>query len=177
MAYKKSEPENDKAGAVPSSLADLGTRINAIVDLFKFKRDAAEVGGVSVEQLNRYGRGENVPPFDVLAKLAASKRINLNWLATGEGAMYGASSEIAQAVDEDLMSRISDGISRVYKEENARLNAADHGMLTARTLNKLLSIYDDPAERKIGLKAVLEEVRGELRATPTADAASSKRLA
>lgn len=39
--------------------------------------------GVSVDALARYIRGENVPPFDVMARLSAASKRSLDWLATG----------------------------------------------------------------------------------------------
>lgn len=176
MRYDKSELENEKMGAVPSSALELGTRINAVVEMYDRKMDAAEACGVSVEQLKRYVRGRSVPPFDVLARLAVPKRINLNWLATGDGEMR-ISPAPSNYVDIDLFGRIADGVARIYKDEGARMGANDHGKTTARIFNKLIDAYSDPAERIVGLKLALEELRRDLRAEPDAGATSSKRSA
>lgn len=39
---------------------------------------------VSVDSLARYIREENMPPFDVAARLCAAAGVSLAWLATGE---------------------------------------------------------------------------------------------
>ena len=39
--------------------------------------------GVSVDALARYIRGENVPPFDVAARLCMAAGRSMEWLATG----------------------------------------------------------------------------------------------
>jgi transcriptional regulator with XRE-family HTH domain len=144
--------------------------------------DAAEVAGVTVEQLKRYVRDQSVPPFDVLARLAGPKGVNLNWLADGKGPMFEAaaatrSMPYRDAWEEELVGRISDGIARVYKEEGAKLAPVDQGRLIARIAGKLTTTYDDQAERLIGLKLALEEVRADLRKAPLAEAPSSKRSA
>jgi len=164
-------------GAVPSSLVELGTRINAIVLLYQFKRDAAEACGVSVEQLKRYVRGISAPPFDVLARLAAGKSINLNWLATGEGGMYGHGAIGGATVDEELVGRVADGIINVYKEEGAHLPPIEQGRLTGRIINKLVSVYEEPRDRRVGLKLALEELRSDLRKAAQGNTTSGKRQA
>ncbi|MBK8157948.1 MAG: helix-turn-helix domain-containing protein [Rhodospirillaceae bacterium] len=176
MVYKKSELNEVGDGAVPSSDVELGTRINAVIDLYGRKKDAADAAGVSAEQLKRYVRGLSAAPFDVLSRLAAPKRINLNWLATGQGEMRLAPLP-STYVDIDLFGKITDGVATVYREENARMGANDHGKTSARIFNKLIDAYTDPGERIVGLKLALEELRRDLRSTPAADAPSSKRSA
>ena len=48
---------------------------------------------VSVGSLQRYINEENMPPFDVAARLCLAAGVRLEWLATGEGPML--TSEIA----------------------------------------------------------------------------------
>lgn len=173
MGYEKSELDGGADGAVPTSDAELGTRINAVIDLYALKKDAADAAGVSAEQLKRYVRGLSAAPFDVLSRLAAPKRINLNWLATGVGEMR-LSPLPSTYVDIDLFGKIADGVAAVYREENARMGPSDHGRTAARIFNKLIDAYTDPGERIVGLKLALEEVRASLR---TGQLDHDKRLA
>src|SRR5881296_2265137 len=69
----------------PSSLAELGRRIEAVVDRFKTRKAAAEHAGITPEQLARYIRGENQAGFLTLARMAMAAGVSLEWLATGEG--------------------------------------------------------------------------------------------
>lgn len=177
IGYENSELQGSWGAPVQSFPAELGTRLGQVVALFRYKKDAADVCGVTAEQLKRYLRGKNAAPFEVLAKLAAAKNINLNWLATGQGDMFGPAPTRPDAVDEELLGRISDGISKVYKDENARLAPIDQGRLAGQILNKLVAAYDDPAERTVGLKLALEGLRAELRRSPAAGADSDKRSA
>jgi hypothetical protein len=123
--------------------------------------------------------------------------VSLDWLATGEGEMcpvppthheimearhaqVAASGQAADGrpaaadnkavgtLDEELMDRVVDGITRVYKEENVRLPPVDLGRLTARFQADLVEAYDDPDERWVGLKLLLRNLRTDLRADPAA---------
>lgn len=40
-----------------------------------------------MDSLQRYLRGENMPPFDVVARLCIAAGARMEWLATGEGPM------------------------------------------------------------------------------------------
>jgi phage repressor protein C with HTH and peptisase S24 domain len=65
---------------------DFSDRLRALVELFDSRVEAAAVAGVTSEQLGRYLSGDTKKvPFEVLSKLAAAKRVSLDWLATGEG--------------------------------------------------------------------------------------------
>jgi hypothetical protein len=157
------------------------------LDLFDSRNNAALVSGKSVDMLIAYAKGRSRPPFDVMAKLALAKGVSLEWLATGEGEMRpgttqaqepppAASSPLA-TLDDELMAKIVDGISKVYKECGARIAPADLGRLAARTYSDLAAAYDDPDDRKVGLKAILAQLQRELRSTPAATTTETKRLA
>lgn len=73
--------------SVPSSLAELGTRISAVADLYQSRKSAADAAGISTDQLARYMRGENAPSVMAVVGLAAGKSISLDWLVTGKGQM------------------------------------------------------------------------------------------
>ena len=65
----------------------LGPRLAMVVRLYKSRKYAAEVAGISVDQLSAYERESNEPRFSVLARLASNVGVSLDWLATGKGEM------------------------------------------------------------------------------------------
>ncbi|QMV62818.1 helix-turn-helix transcriptional regulator [Pseudomonas berkeleyensis] len=89
MSYEESEPNKEDANSVPFPRAGIGTRIEAIADLFDSRKQAASTAGVAVSTLQRWLAEEGMPAFDSLARLAMAKGASLDWIATGEGDMYG----------------------------------------------------------------------------------------
>jgi len=63
----------------------LGQRIGVAVGRFPQKKDAADVVGVSVEQLNKWVSGHVKVPADALQALAAAADLDFSWLVTGTG--------------------------------------------------------------------------------------------
>ena len=78
----------------------LGRRIAAIIEMYKTRKLAGEISGVTVEQLGRYEREETKAPFKVLARLAVEKNVSLNWLATGDGNMFAENPIVARVLDQ-----------------------------------------------------------------------------
>ena len=84
--------------------------------------------------------------------------------ASGRGALYlHPAMKIRLELDEELNACIVDGISGLYKDEGVDLPAMDLGRLTARLYADLTNAIEDPAERRIGLKLGLEQLRRDLR--------------
>lgn len=83
------ESEQNEPGVkrVPIQSSGIGTRISAVADLYGDRKSAAAAGGISTDQLARYMRGDNQPPFIVMAKMAAQVGVSLEWIATGQGPM------------------------------------------------------------------------------------------
>lgn len=52
-----------------------------LLESFDSRQEAADVAGVSPQQLARYLRGGNVPPYDVVVRLCNAKGYSLDWLA------------------------------------------------------------------------------------------------
>lgn len=134
------------------------------------------------ETLSKYERGVVQPGADVLGRIRAVTGADMNWLLTGKGEAISATDSAAAIaktpaapLDEELMGRLVDGILTVYKEEGVRLPPVDLGRLVARFQTDLVAAYDDPDERRIGLKMVLQKLRSDLRAHPSDD--QGKRLA
>ncbi len=83
----KMERDFQTLSSVPPYINEVGKRLSSVISLYKSKKDAANVSGVSAEQLGRYVKGQSSPPFEVLARLASEKNISLDWLASGGGPM------------------------------------------------------------------------------------------
>jgi len=148
----------------------------------------AERLGVDKNSVGRYERDERQPDADYLRRIHLEFVVSVDWLLTGEGDMHPTEGTLAQqsqavaapgeiGLDEELMGRLVDGILKVYKEEGVRLPPIDLGRLVARFQADLVAAYDDPDERKVGLKLALQQLRRDLRAHPAADQSNSKRLA
>lgn len=51
------------------------------------QREFAKDLGISHQLIANYEAGKHLPSFEVIQILTAKERVNLNWLATGEGTM------------------------------------------------------------------------------------------
>ncbi|MEI6987032.1 MAG: helix-turn-helix domain-containing protein [Rhodospirillaceae bacterium] len=168
--------EAGKLDAGRSSCAlNLGARIASLVGLFGTKKAASAVAGVRVEQLTRYEKDENVPAFDVLARLAAPHGVDLNWLATGQGPMRvqqpaeidqvyddqrsrrrrGFSESPASAAesvpatplfDHHLLGLLNEALRRLHNEEGSCIDDRAFGALLAEKYEEIVSAGDDPAD-------------------------------
>ncbi len=184
MGYDSIDPGSSIDPVDLTYAEQLRSRVEALIDLFSSRTEAARVAEKNPDMITGYIRGRNKPPFDVLARLALAQGVSLDWVATGKGEMRPGSAAApapppssAVAIDEDLMAKIVDGISRTYKDEGARIAPSDLGRLAARIHTDLAIAYDDPDERKVGLKAILAQLQRELRTTPTPQTTETKRRA
>lgn len=71
----------------PGSLAEVGRRLETVLDRLGGRQKASSIAGRSTDQLWKYTRGKSEPPFLPLARLCAAALVRLEWLATGEGDM------------------------------------------------------------------------------------------
>ncbi len=63
-------------------------RLRIVADALGTRREAAEIGGVSLDAIIRYLRGENQPGFLIISRLCEAAGISMHWLATGRGDMH-----------------------------------------------------------------------------------------
>jgi transcriptional regulator with XRE-family HTH domain len=126
---------------------------------------------VSPRTYQGYEQGRSAPKMASMAILA-ELGFNLGWLAIGEGLMHTEDTPPPrhtdaglEPIDEELMGRIVDGISKVYKEEGVRIPPVDLGRLAQRLANQLAETYEDPEDRPVGLKLLLTGLRKDLAAT------------
>ncbi|SDR16055.1 S24 family peptidase [Pseudovibrio sp. Tun.PSC04-5.I4] len=71
----------------PTFRIELGRRIEEIVGKYQTKSEAAEIAGVSVEQLNKWISGKVKVPVEGVHSLAAGMDIDLSWVFTGVQAL------------------------------------------------------------------------------------------
>lgn len=62
-------------------------RLRMIADALGTRREAAEIGGVSLDAVIRYLRGENQPGFLIISRMCEAAGYSMHWLATGKGPM------------------------------------------------------------------------------------------
>lgn len=131
--------------------------------------------GVHPQTVGKYERGLVVPGGDILARFR-SLGISVDWLLTGEGEMLldrapTTALPAVAALDGDLVGLIVEGISAAYKDAGAALPPRDLGRLAARLHADILAAVegdDDPGARRAVLRALLAQLRRDLR---SADAA------
>ncbi len=164
------------------SLAD---RIRICAHLVGSGDELARKAGLARRTLENYLNGRE-PQASRLLAIAKAAGVSLDWLVGGDGEMSPpqpaqSSSEMvasqpAQPLDEELMGRITDAISRLYKDERVSLAPIDLGRLAARKYGEVVAATDDPAERLAMLKLITVQLRTELHAA-AAEPGTGKRSA
>ena len=130
----------------------------------------------------------SVPGADKAAIMAEKLNVTLDWLIAGRGAMRPGESDpmavapavqeppgISEAVDEELMALLVDGIMAVYKDVNVGLPPRDLGRLAERMRGDLVESYTDPDERRVAVKGMLRQLRRSLQEAPV-DAGGKRRV-
>lgn len=164
-----------------SDLTDLDTNRKAFVDRLKAAkgdesaRALAKRTGVSISAMNQYLAGKNEPTRPVLIAIAVATSVSVDWLATGNGPMSAredtALLPVANApvrpntsgIDEALMGRLIDGISKVYKELGQAIAPVNLGQLAARLHNDIIAVAETPEDFPGAVKMRLAQLRRELR--------------
>ena len=132
--------------------------------------------------------GGSKPTVDNLVAIADAAGVTLDWLAKGQGFMRPEQAEPmavapavqeppirSEAVDEELMGLLVDGIMAVYKDVNVGLPPRDLGRLAERMRGDLVESYTDPDERRVAVKGMLRQLRRSLQEAPV-DAGSKRRV-
>jgi phage repressor protein C with HTH and peptisase S24 domain len=101
MAYEESEQDSPSELAVPFAIEGMGTRISALADLYPSRKQAAQAAGVALSSLQRWIAEEGMPAIDSVARLAYSRGVSLDWIATGSGSMYRNAAETARDEADD----------------------------------------------------------------------------
>lgn len=182
-------PASPETSRIPgTSGAELASRIAVVIALCPSKAKAAEIASVSHDQLGRYAKGRAIPPFDVLIRLSAYTKVDLNWLATGKGAMLiGAtssesgpqppriSSSPAITTDHRLIGRLTEKIMLVYKEMGIGIALHQAAERAAQEHDRIVTEVADPDDRLIQIGMVMSTLRQELEAKAAAPSSSKQR--
>jgi len=100
------------------------SRISAAIDALGTRKNAANLLGVSVDSLSRYMRGDNTPPFDVMARLCAAANLSLDWLAIGQESHGSAPPNRSGQLNPEHMTLAIQAVEDVLATHKTMLQAA-----------------------------------------------------
>ncbi len=112
-------------------------------------------------------RGVSFPPPEMLVRISALLGASLDWLIAGREAPSGSPTN-GSGLDEALLSRICEGIAVLAGEEGVQLPPGEQARLASRLYSDLVHTFDGGEERRIGLMALLRQVRREVGQGPHA---------
>ncbi len=150
-------------GRPPKVKTPLGHRLLQIRGGEK-RADFCRDVGISERTFGDYERGDSLPDAETLNKLAKYRNINLNWLITGEGEMFGSSDlrkKFAKEfnLDEQKIAHLTDDevIERCLRGEEAKFTQSPifvqaRPALATKTTNKI-----DPTLFETIAKKIFEE--------------------
>lgn len=170
MSYGDKEGGEQVGCQHPTSAHQVGCRLNTVIGLFKSKKEAADTLEISTDQLARYIKGQVSPPLSVLIRLSAAKGISLDWLASGQGEMFGSVPLVTTAltaIDQELNARVVEAVSTVYKECGGRISPRDLGRVSAEIYNDIAQAGLSSWDEKMGaLGLAAAQLRRRLLAPP-----------
>lgn len=120
MSAAKNLRDDDHA-----ALEALRERIRELVARFPTRARAAQVAGISPQQLHNLVSGRNKPSLLPMARLTAAAGESMDWLVRG-------SRSPPTAVDQELLGWVIDDLARVYREEGIEPAAGELGQVAAR---------------------------------------------
>ena len=111
-------------GAAPIIRHQIGSRLAEVVRLFKFKKDAAKAGGITVEQMNSYFSGTSKVPLEVAFGICRSMNVSMDWLVSGDGPMLLSDRKpgIDPGIDEEKWQWASEVLIEWLIEQEIKLN-------------------------------------------------------
>ncbi|MDO8607605.1 MAG: helix-turn-helix transcriptional regulator [Phaeospirillum sp.] len=160
----------------------IGWRIKAVRG--GLSQDAfGEQLGVAKDTVGKYERNRIVPGGDVLARIHVDFGVDINWLLTGEGQMRpggagAAPSSASAAIDADMVGRVLEEISLIYKEFGWGKSLSQLGSEAAQIAADLAADGQTPEEKGAAVKAAGAMLRRQLRAAvadPNSDAARARK--
>lgn len=83
---------------------ELGERLTSAIARVKNKADVAHSIGISVEQMNKWLRGDVKVPAEGIRGIARHTRVDFSWLVTGEGQMLKSDGQPDPAMVEGTLS-------------------------------------------------------------------------
>jgi len=136
--------------------------------------------------IGKYERGERQPEAEVLARLRSELGVDVNWLLTGEGAMRPGDAEVppsaptisSDAFDADLVGRVLEEISLIYKEFGWGKSLQQLGSEAAQIAADIATDGQTSEAKGAAVKAAGAMLRRQLRAAladPNSDAARAQK--
>lgn len=127
--------------------------------------EIAERMGVSLRSYQSYEQAIYKPKAEDIARLA-EHGVDLNWLLTGDGGMFRGQREPAPMVAEpvinaDVLARIADGVSGVFRQLNQTARPADIVRLAVEIYPDVADLTDE-AELRGALTVLLRHLRERL---------------
>lgn len=144
---------------VPTSLKELGTRIEECAIAFGGKRKLAQAIGLSENQLYRYINGKAEPGTIKMSEIAQVADVSIEWLILGEGEMIKTPETVSTLVhqptselDEELLTLV---IERVEERLEDTVNFP-----TSKKAELIGLIYEELLcqERESGVKTDAKRV-------------------
>lgn len=123
--------------SVPIPAPGIGTRISELSKVLGNQAEASNVIGVSVPQLRRYIKGDNLPSFDVMARLCLAAGRSMEWLATGVDPEPSRPQPPSQAVRPEVVSLAVQLAEEAL--EGKRLEPPDYGQLVSLIYDALVN--------------------------------------
>lgn len=148
----------------PAEDVELGARVNAMARAAGSRIRAAEIAGITVQQLGRIvsGRSAN-PSAAMLARLAQATGYDLNWVLTGEGPVrreQGPPSAPPQGIDRRFFGRVGDAIMKAHRSQGVELPVSELCQLAAEEYERLAGLeFDEDGQIAVakGLQAKWEK--------------------
>lgn len=113
---------NDEDAQHAAFRSDLGARIAKIAARFPTKTAAAETAGVSLEQLNKWIRGEVKVPFEGLKALADAVNVDFSWFLDGGESRSDVGTGFLKSVDTTIIGeKVGELVVRLHKENGVKL--------------------------------------------------------
>ncbi len=128
--------------------------------------------GVTKDTIGKYERGERRPEAEVLARMREVLGIDINWLLTGEGQPHTAgmpaapppaSTSSPAPLDADLVGRVLEAISVVYKEAGWGKTLAQLGAEAAQIAADIAADGLSDEARRAAVQAAAAMLRRQLR--------------
>ena len=104
-------------------------------------------------------RGVSFPLPDMLVRISGMLGVSLDWLIAGRAPQSGGGDA---KLDDALLSRICEGIAELSQDEGVRIPPVEQARLIARLYGDLVNAFEGDEERRIGLVALLRQVRREI---------------
>lgn len=140
--------------------------------------EMASKSGVARGSIENYLSGRSPPKLKPLVAIARAAGVSVEWLATGDGPMRPGEPPPAQIeapsapkpLDHDFGGDVVAAVMELYRSENVRLSNGRIASIALEKYEEIMSYTDTEEERQIALKAILLQLRKELRSGVSATA-------